>query len=166
MTDDLFFIFLLKLKILESKVKFWCGTHMYMTHLFLKKFLIFTQNFRREWTVFHFISKENGKSEAVFQHFWSAQRQLKKKLHSGKSEASESKELKLKLVWPKHTKFYLFLVSYFSGTQIWSLFYCKTDNFRCVASCYRFSCYYRFSDIAINSVNPSFIWRLEFSKNG
>jgi hypothetical protein len=35
-----------------------------------------------------------------------------------------------------------------------------------VASCYRFSCYYRFSDIAINSVNPSFIWRLEFSKNG
>ena len=35
-----------------------------------------------------------------------------------------------------------------------------------LASCYRFSCYYRFSDIAINSVNPSFIWRLEFSKNG
>jgi len=35
-----------------------------------------------------------------------------------------------------------------------------------IASCYRFSCYYRFSDIAINSVNPSFIWRLEFSKNG
>jgi hypothetical protein len=34
-----------------------------------------------------------------------------------------------------------------------------------LASCYRFSCYYRFSDIAINSVNPSFIWRLEFSKN-
>ena len=26
-----------------------------------------------------------------------------------------------------------------------------------LASCYRFSCYYRFSDIAINSVNPSFI---------
>ena len=35
-----------------------------------------------------------------------------------------------------------------------------------IASCYRFSCYYRFSDIAINCVNPSFIWRLEFSKNG
>ena len=35
-----------------------------------------------------------------------------------------------------------------------------------VASCYRFSCYYRCCDIAINSVNPSFIWRLEFSKNG
>ena len=31
-----------------------------------------------------------------------------------------------------------------------------------IASCYRFSCYYRFSDIAINSVNPSFIWRLEW----
>ena len=26
-----------------------------------------------------------------------------------------------------------------------------------LASCYRFSCYYRFSDVAINSVNPSFI---------
>ena len=26
-----------------------------------------------------------------------------------------------------------------------------------LASCCRFSCYYRFSDIAINSVNPSFI---------
>jgi hypothetical protein len=35
-----------------------------------------------------------------------------------------------------------------------------------VPSCYRFSCYYWFSDIAINSVNPPFIWRLEFSKNG
>ena len=35
-----------------------------------------------------------------------------------------------------------------------------------IPSCYRFSCYYRFSDIAINSVNPPFIWRLEFSKNG
>ena len=33
--------------------------------------------------------KENRKSEAVFQHFWSARRQLKKKLHSGKSGASE-----------------------------------------------------------------------------
>jgi hypothetical protein len=39
-------------------------------------------------------------------------------------------------------------------------------HLRKLASCYRFSCYYRFSDIAINSVNPSFIWRLEFSKNG
>jgi hypothetical protein len=35
-----------------------------------------------------------------------------------------------------------------------------------ILSCYRFSCYYRFSDVAINSVNPPFIWRLEFSKNG
>ena len=39
-------------------------------------------------------------------------------------------------------------------------------NIQDVASCYRFSCYYRFSDIAINSVNPPFIWWLEFSKNG
>jgi hypothetical protein len=40
-------------------------------------------------------------------------------------------------------------------------------NFTLLASCNRFSCYYRFSDIVINSVNPSmsFIWRLEFSKN-
>jgi DNA modification methylase len=35
------FIFLLKLKILEAKVKFWCGTHM--IQLFLKKFLSFTK---------------------------------------------------------------------------------------------------------------------------
>ena len=35
-----------------------------------------------------------------------------------------------------------------------------------VASCDGFSYYYLFSDIAINSVNPSFIWRLEFLKNG
>ena len=67
------FIFLLKLKILEAKVTFWCGTHM--RQLFLKKFLSFT-NFRREQTVFHFIFKENGKSEVVFQHFWSARRQF------------------------------------------------------------------------------------------
>jgi hypothetical protein len=30
----------------------------------------------------------------------------------------------------------------------------ETNN---LPSCYRFSCYYRFSDIAINSVNPPFI---------
>ena len=30
-------------------------------------------------------------------------------------------------------------------------------KYKKVPSCYRFSCYYRFSDIAINSVNPSFI---------
>jgi hypothetical protein len=35
-----------------------------------------------------------------------------------------------------------------------------------ISSCDGFSYYYRFSDISINSVNPSFIWRLEFSKNG
>ena len=44
------------------------------------------------------------------------------------------------------------------------------DNFLIIiyllASCCGFSYYYRFSDIAISSVNPSFIWRLEFSKNG
>jgi hypothetical protein len=36
----------------------------------------FLPNFRRERTVFHFIFNENGKSEAVFQHFWSARRQF------------------------------------------------------------------------------------------
>ena len=44
------------------------------------------------------------------------------------------------------------------------------DNFFIIiyllASCCGFSYYYRFSDIAISSVNPSFIWILEFSKNG
>ena len=43
------------------------------------------------------------------------------------------------------------------------------DNFSIIiyllASCCGFSYYYRFSDIAISNVNPSFIWLLEFSKN-
>jgi hypothetical protein len=46
-----------------------------MTQLFLKNSW-FLQNFRRERTVFHFIFKKNGKSEAVFQHLWSARRQF------------------------------------------------------------------------------------------
>ena len=54
--------------------------------------------------------------------------------------------------------------------MLWCLPKCPTSFFFdimiIVTSCYRFSCYYRFSDIAINSVNPSFIRRLEFSKNG
>ena len=59
----------------------------------------FFQNFRRERTVFPFIFKENGKSEAVFEHFWSARQQF-----------------------------------FFERgvTQIWSLFYCKTDNLTCL----------------------------------
>jgi hypothetical protein len=45
-------------------------------HNFFWKNSWFLQNFRRERTVFHFyFFKENGKSEAVFQHFWSARRQ-------------------------------------------------------------------------------------------
>ena len=104
-----FSFFLLKLKILEVKVKFWCGTHM--TQFFWKNSW-FLQNFTRERTVFHFIFIENGKSEAVFQHFWSARRQFVfKNVHSGKTGASESKELKLKLVWPKHTNI-LFIFSF------------------------------------------------------
>ena len=63
------FIFSLKLKILEAKVKFWW-----------KKNSWFLPNFRRKRTVFHFIFKENGKSEAAFRHFWSARRQFKKKI--------------------------------------------------------------------------------------
>ena len=64
------FFFLLKLNILEGKVKFW--------HNFFWKNSWFLQNFRRERTVFHFyfFFKENGKSEAVFQHFWSVKRQF------------------------------------------------------------------------------------------
>ena len=68
-----FHFFLLKLKRIEAKVKCWSGTHM--TQLFLKNSW-FLQNFRRERTVFHFIFKKNGKSEAVFQHLWSARRQF------------------------------------------------------------------------------------------
>jgi hypothetical protein len=45
------------------------GTH---DTTFSEKILDFLQNFRRERTVFHFIFKENGKSEAVFQHFFLA----------------------------------------------------------------------------------------------
>ena len=72
------FIFSLKLRrIFEAKVKFWCGTHMLL--LFWKNSW-FLPNFRRKRTVFHFIFKENGKSEAAFQHFWSARRQFKNKL--------------------------------------------------------------------------------------
>ena len=42
---------------------------------------------------------------------------LKKKLHSGKSGASESKELKLKLVWPKHMNIlFIFSFLFFSYT--------------------------------------------------
>ena len=46
----------------------------------------------------------------VFHHFWSVRRRLKKK-HSGKSGARKSKELRLKLVWPKHTNI-LFIFSF------------------------------------------------------
>ena len=67
-------------------------------NFFWKNSWFFT-NFRRERTVFHFIFKENGKSEAVFQHFWSARRNF----------------------------FFECGV-----TQIWSLFYCKTDNLSCL----------------------------------
>jgi hypothetical protein len=53
-------------------------------HNFFWKNSWFWQNVRRERSVFHFIFNENGKSEAVFQHFWSARRQLFfKNLHSG-----------------------------------------------------------------------------------
>ena len=38
---------------------------------------------------------------------------------------------------------------------VWALKLLNVRHFECyLASCYRFSCYYRFSDIAINSVNP------------
>jgi hypothetical protein len=71
---DHFIFFLLKLKILEAKVKFWCGAHTWRN--FFWKNSWFLQNFRRERTVFHLIFKENGKSEAVFQHFWSVRRPI------------------------------------------------------------------------------------------
>jgi hypothetical protein len=78
-----FFIFLLKLKILEAKVKFWCGTHI------------------TRW-------------------------QFKNKIHSGKSGVSESKELKLRLVWPKHTNIlFIFSVLFFRYSNMILFFLAK-----------------------------------------
>jgi hypothetical protein len=50
-----------------------------------------------------------------FSAFLKCEAAIKKKIHSGKSEASESKELKLKLVWPKHTheQFFNFTKQFF-----------------------------------------------------
>jgi hypothetical protein len=65
MTDDLFFhFFLLKLKIFRGEGKI-LMRHTHDT-TFSEKILNFFSKFRRERTVFHFIFKENGKSEAVF----------------------------------------------------------------------------------------------------
>ena len=51
---------------------------------------------------------------------------LKKKLHSGKSGTSESKELKLKLVWPKHTNIlFIFSILFFRYSNMITFFYCK-----------------------------------------
>ena len=72
LAENISFFFLLKLKILEAKVKFWCGIHM--TQLFLKKFLIFYKILEESEQFFILFFKENRKSEAVFQHFWSARR--------------------------------------------------------------------------------------------
>ena len=58
-----FSFFLLKLKFFRGEGKI-LMRHTHDT-TFSEKFLIFTK-FRREPTVFHFIFKENGKSEAVF----------------------------------------------------------------------------------------------------
>jgi hypothetical protein len=69
-------------KILEESEQFFI--------LFLKKM----ENLRRFFSIFEVRSGN-----------------LNKKLHSGKSGARESKELKLKLVWPKHTNI-LFIFSF------------------------------------------------------
>ena len=69
-----FFIFLLKLKILEVNVKCWCGT------TFLKKNLDFYKILEESEQFFILFFIENGKSEAVFQHFWSARRKFKKNI--------------------------------------------------------------------------------------
>jgi hypothetical protein len=73
-----FQFFLLKLKILEAKVKFWWG-HTHDT-TFSDKILDFYKILEESEQFFIFIFKENGKSEAIFQHFWSARRQFKKKI--------------------------------------------------------------------------------------
>ena len=66
---------------------------------FLKKIMIFLNLLEESKQFFILFFKENDKCEAVFQHFWSARRQI-----------------------------------FFERgvTQIWSLFYCKTDNLSCL----------------------------------
>jgi hypothetical protein len=70
-----FSFFLLKLKILEAKVKFWCGTHM--TQLFLKKFLIFTKILEEsEWFFILFLKKME--IWGGFSAFWKYEAAIKK----------------------------------------------------------------------------------------
>jgi hypothetical protein len=84
-----FSFFFIEIENLEAKVNLWCGTHFYN---FFWKNSWFLQNFTRERTVLHFIFIENGKSEAVFQHFWSARRQFVfKNVHSGKTGIQRTK---------------------------------------------------------------------------
>ena len=66
---------------------------------FSETILDFNKILEKNEQFFILFFKENGKSEAVFQHFWSARRQL-----------------------------------FFQRgvTQIWSFFYCKTDNLSCL----------------------------------
>ena len=91
-------------KILEESEQFFI--------LFLKKM----ENLRRFFSIFEVRSGN-----------------LNKKLHSGKSGARESKELKLKLVWPKHTNIlFIFSFLFYRYSNMINFFYCKTDNFRCV----------------------------------
>jgi hypothetical protein len=73
-----FLLFFIEIENFRGEGKILMRAHTW--HNFFWQNSWFLQNFRRERTVFHFIFKENGKSEAVFQHFWSARRQFKKKI--------------------------------------------------------------------------------------
>ena len=62
-----------------------------MTQLFLKKILDFYKILDESEQIFILFFKENGKSEAVFQHLWSARRQFKKNYILEKVERANPK---------------------------------------------------------------------------
>jgi hypothetical protein len=125
------FIMLLKLKILESNVKCWCSTHM--TQLFLTKILDFHKILYKRANCFSFYFEWKWKIWGGFSTFLKCEAQFFSKIYIlEKVERANPKNKNLNWCGLSLRIFYLFLVSYFSGIQIWSLFYCKTDNFCCV----------------------------------
>jgi hypothetical protein len=117
-----FLFFLLKLKILEAKVKFWCG-HTHDT-TFSDKILDFYKILEESEQFFISFLKKMENRRRFFSIFEVRGSNLKKKLDSGKSGASESKELKLKLVWPKHINIlFIFSVLFFRYSNMITFFW-------------------------------------------
>jgi hypothetical protein len=94
----------LKLKILEAKVIFWCGTHM--TQLFLKKFLIFD---------FPFSLKLKWKPVRSLLKFCKNQEFFQKKLCHVCAACEAA----------------IFFWTWCDSNMI-TFFYCKTDNLSCL----------------------------------